>query len=499
MSKIVASASTLLARSEEANLVYLVHRPASHRSFPDTHVFPGGKVDETDGKLPFVGSYDPSLSSAYGAAARELFEETGVLLSRPLPAPERRAEVEALREVLDQGKVPFAEVLRRLEVKLDADRLIPLGEKTTPPFAQLRFRNRFFMVYLPPGQEPVFGAGEHDAGDWVAADEAVARFEAGSMNLAPPVLLLLEAWGKEPAREASRILAGFSDATFADRAARIRFSPQVILFPGKTPTLPPATCTNTYIVGQDRLLVVDPATDDPVDREKLAGLLEELLAEGRRIEALVLTHHHEDHVGAVHFLHERFGAPVWAHPATFDRLPGYPRDRSLRDGDTIDLGEGGRIAVLHTPGHARGHVCLHQERFGALIAGDMISTLSTIVIDPPEGDMTDYLLSLERLSRLPATVLYPAHGPPAPQPPVVLAKYIAHRRQREDKLVTALGGEGRGPQDLDQLVTVVYDDVPPEVHPIAKRSLLAGLQKLEREGRARSAGGTGWVAAGGAD
>jgi glyoxylase-like metal-dependent hydrolase (beta-lactamase superfamily II) len=123
----------------------------------------------------------------------------------------------------------------------------------------------------------------------------------------------------------------------------------------------------------------------------------------------------------------------------------------------------------------------HDQASGALLAGDMVSTLSTIVIDPPEGDMARYLGSLERLRALGPRTVYPAHGPPAPDGPAKLAEYLAHRREREEKVLAALASPGT----LAEVTARAYDDTPPAVHPIAERSCLASLEKLRAEGRAR--------------
>ena len=154
-------------------------------------------------------------------------------------------------------------------------------------------------------------------------------------------------------------------------------------------------------------------------------------------------------------------------------------DRLLVDGEVLTLGPM-RWRVLHTPGHAQGHVCLYDEASRAAVVGDMVAGFGTIVIDPPEGDMTDYLAQLRRLEALPVTTLYPSHGPAIPDGPGKLAEYIQHRMWREEKVLAALTVEG---VTLELLVPRAYDDVNAFVLPIAERSTLAILGKLERDGR----------------
>jgi glyoxylase-like metal-dependent hydrolase (beta-lactamase superfamily II) len=157
------------------------------------------------------------------------------------------------------------------------------------------------------------------------------------------------------------------------------------------------------------------------------------------------------------------------------------------DGDIIDLGlapdgsDTWGLTVVHTPGHSPDHLCFLDNRYHAAIVGDMVSTVSTIVIDPPEGHMATYLSSLEKLCALPLRMLYPAHGAPHPDGRRLLRQYLAHRRQRENLIITALK-KRITTTTPESLLPEVYADVDPAMYPIAARSLLAGLIKLEEEG-----------------
>jgi glyoxylase-like metal-dependent hydrolase (beta-lactamase superfamily II) len=264
-------------------------------------------------------------------------------------------------------------------------------------------------------------------------------------------------------------------------AQRIDFQEHLLLYPLRTPTLLPATHTNCYVVGDRDLWVVDPGSPYPEEQERLAGALDDLAAQGCTVREIWLTHHHADHVGGLRALWERLRVPVRAHPRTADRvdMPCVP----TQDGDLL----AGRWRALHTPGHARGHLCFFDERTGALLCGDMVSGLSTIVIDPPEGDMAEYLRQLGRLRDLGPRVLYPAHGTAIPDAVGKLEEYLDHRRMREAKVLGALPGT------LYEVTTRAYDDTPVLLHPVAARSCLASLEKLEREGRAARRGDR-WVA-----
>lgn len=254
----------------------------------------------------------------------------------------------------------------------------------------------------------------------------------------------------------------------------------------RTPTIPPATATNLMIVGCSRLALVEPATPYADERRVLDDVLEALAAEGRRVERLVITHHHVDHVGDVERLRQRLGVPVHAHPLTAERLP-WPVDHLLDDGDELELGEGVALRAVHTPGHAPGHLVLLEPASGIAHAGDMVAGEGTILVDPDDdGDMALYLASLRRLGELGARALVPAHGPVLRDPRAVVEHYVRHRLAREAKVLAAIDA---GAEDERELLARAYDDTPRQLWPLAARSLEAHLRKLEGDGAIEREGG----------
>jgi glyoxylase-like metal-dependent hydrolase (beta-lactamase superfamily II) len=234
-----------------------------------------------------------------------------------------------------------------------------------------------------------------------------------------------------------------------------------------------------------RRVIVDPA---PLGEDGALALALEVEALGAAVEEIWLTHHHHDHIGGAAFLAARWGASVRAHPATMDRLPELSFGEPLLDGDHEILG-GEDWEVLHTPGHARGHLAFRARTSRTLVAGDLVAGQGTVVIDPPEGDMADYLETLGRLAVGGVGVVIPAHGPAMMDGEAALLQVIAHRQAREGQVLGALIGRTRG-RALD-LVPEVYPEVPSFWHGLAARQVLAHLLKLEGEGRVRRLGSDG--------
>jgi ribonuclease/clavin/mitogillin len=254
----------------------------------------------------------------------------------------------------------------------------------------------------------------------------------------------------------------------------------------KARPLPPATHTNAYLVGEREMVLIDPASADPDELDPLFTLIEMLRSEGRRLKLILLTHHHSDHVAGAHAVQKRWRAPIAAHAETARHVHA---DRLLGDGDHVTLAPGlgdWDLRVLHTPGHAPGHLCFLHERTRSLFCGDLIpGGRGTVIIDPPEGDMAAYLASLGRLLDEPIETLFPAHGSPQGAALRRVRGLIEHRMKRESQVLAALT---ELPEQLPALVERAYRDTPSELWAYAERSLLAHLLKLEADGQAAREG-----------
>ena len=260
----------------------------------------------------------------------------------------------------------------------------------------------------------------------------------------------------------------------------------ILQVPLETPTKLPATHTNAYLVGNQKLYLIDPSPSDPSEQEKLWKLLDEAIAEGRALEGILLTHDHPDHIGAVEETLRRYKIPIYAHRLAAKSLPQIDFSDFLEHGQELELGPspegapGWKLKVYHLPGHAPGHLVFQETCYQAVIVGDLISTLSSILIDPRDGHLATYIESLHFLESVTQGHLYPGHGSPTPEGRLIVQRTIGHRQKRERRLLEALD---HSPQMLDAILPKVYVKIDRRVAKYAKRSLLSGLIKLVEEGR----------------
>jgi endoribonuclease LACTB2 len=272
-------------------------------------------------------------------------------------------------------------------------------------------------------------------------------------------------------------------------AVQTRTAGAVSAFAARTPTLPPATHTNSYALGTREVLLVEPATPYVEEQREWLDWARSFTTAGRKLVGLFATHHHPDHIGGLADIARELNVPIYMHSATAD-LCGQNEYRALADGDVLVLDAPSpiRITFLHTPGHAPGHLCAYLPEEEVLLCGDMMAEVGSILIAPGDGNMAEYLVQLERLGALLAHTALPAHGAPIP---AANARYLAlkaHRLRREDKVLQRLCDITRHATaangcTLHALLHAAYDDVQPALLPFAELSLRAHLEKLECEAR----------------
>lgn len=419
-----SAAAVILVRETPELEVFWVRRAPQMAFQGGFHAFPGGQLDP-----------DEDIKAC---AARELLEEVGV--------------------------------------RIDPNTLRDVGRWVTPALAPRRFDTCFFLTKCPPHEEARVMTGEHDLGEWIRPGDAVAQWMDGRILMAPPVLYAIRCLSAGLDAIEGRMKA--VPWAHGEPTTEIEMRPGLVLVPLRTPTLPPATHTNCYVIGRDEAVVIDPAS--PYADEQ--AILDRVLA-NRNIREIWLTHLHRDHVSGANHLKKQRGVKIAAHPITLRDLEGFVEvDRVFAPDELLELPgtPGWRLRVIHTPGHARGHVCVFEENTGSLITGDLMAGLGTVVIDPPEGHMATYLDSLKRMQELPLSALFPAHGPVMANPKQKIQAYIDHRLDREAKILAAWVDGVREPSAI---VGKVYTDVSPAMYGLAERSVIAHLEKLREDGK----------------
>jgi glyoxylase-like metal-dependent hydrolase (beta-lactamase superfamily II) len=235
--------------------------------------------------------------------------------------------------------------------------------------------------------------------------------------------------------------------------------------------------TNQYVVGKESVAVIDVALSAD---SNLDGILEQAEAMGaKRIEKILLTHIHADHCGGAVALKKRSGAKLGIHRSRAGYLGG--EDFQYSDNDRISFGDGD-LHVLHTPGHESGHCCFYEAGERVLFTGDNILGYGTAVIRPPDGNMTEYLKSLERLLDYNIDLILPGHGPMVGKPQAKIKEYIEHRLMREKQVLEALR---RDRNTIGGITEMIYVDVSTPLKRVAEFSVQAHLEKLVREGRVK--------------
>lgn len=517
------AATILLLRDTADGPQVLMTRRSPTASFgPGAHVFPGGALDARDAsprarELAHARDDQDDEILAYAtAAAREAFEELGILLVR---GRGDAASIAALARRLDRRHhADLFEQIAAHQLRLALDEVHWLSHWITDSDLPKRFDTRFFVARMPEHQQPLADEREQFEPVWVTPAEGLVRHAEGTFSMMYPTVhtlrrlrsfgsvdAILDDTRRQPKVKVSLTRGGlrrgrlerFGEADLpygelelvapdgstghsldwqSERAVPLLRHVHRLTAPNPGRMTGPGT--NTYMVGAPGdWLVIDPGPDDAAHVDRIAAFV------GNGLRSIVCTHAHPDHAPGARPLQRRTGARILGRPSgpRFNPAWTFRPDETLEDGARITVGDS-TLRVLHTPGHAEHHICLLLEEDGLLFSGDHILCGSTTVVDPPDGDMRAYVTSLERLAAEPFDFVLPAHGHVISRAKTEIARLIAHRMTREAKVVAALDTLGGG--TLDELVTLAYDDVDPILHPVAKRSLTAHLLKLRDERRA---------------
>lgn len=499
MSEPKDASAIILVRDDQ---VLLAQRNPKLSFLGGWHAFSGGKLDQSDSDIEVRNCQDPELARFIVCAVRELFEEVGILLVRNGDKLTKGQRV-SLHDDLISGRSSFKEILDDWGLWIEAEDFHYTGFWTTPKFSPVRFKTRFFMANCPPKQIPYPAITELQNIEFIMPNDALKLWERGEIIISPPVLISLQELAKIHRDE------GVGKDNLFDNSASLRLCGKILLeksekcdgvidslevnsrhivMPLKTPTLPPATHTNCFIAGRKEFIVIDAASADVEEQSKLHHLVDELIERGGICREIIVSHLHNDHHGGEialqkHLKEKGFDVPVAAHKLTAEKIPQIKFDKFIEEGDVYHLrdkdGQIFQLQTLHTPGHARGLLNFYDRELGFLISTDNVVGAGTVVIAPPEGDMTDYLNTLERLKKLPDLKhLCGSHGSAIFDAKARIEEYISHRLEREKQVIKALR-EGAG--TAEEIVEKIYLDLNPKLIPLAIASVSAHLAKIEAE------------------
>ena len=533
------AATLILLRDGDAGPeIFMLKRSPTAAFVANAYVFPGGGLDATDHKAlgRVHGLSEAEANRRLGveagglaywvAAVRECFEEAGILLAAdesgaPID-PERADALSVHREAVNAGMLGFGDLLERERLLIHAQDIAYFSHWITAPGRPRRFTARFFVARSPLDQHGSHDDTETVASEWVRPQVALDRCAKGEIELVHPTRISLTDLAPFPTADAAFAFASSRIDIEADascwatgkdgRKLFRRNDPPYAethwcdpeeagdtcydLVPGvpkkldkhvtriiaPNPGMMTGPGTNSYLVGSNELAVIDPGP-------AIDSHIEALLAAGAgKIKWILCTHTHKDHSPAARRIKEATGAMVIGRPAPqgSSQDQEFAPDRVLDHGEKIEFG-GLTLRAIHTPGHASNHLCYLIEETRMLFTGDHVMQGSTVVINPPDGDMLAYLASLEMLLSEDVAILAPGQGYLIGRPHKEVSRLIAHRLAREAKVVAAM--QKLGAATLEELVPAVYDDVSPKLFPVAARSLTAHLDKLAAERRASESAG----------
>lgn len=430
------------------NQLLMIERQFQLKAFPGYWAFPGGKVDPGDEALaPQHEPVKQQDARLMGAVQREIKEELGIDLAAALA----------------NGTV----------VAIDY-----LGLALTPDFNPQRFSTHFFKLTLKHELPLTVDEGEISSARWSSAQSFIDQYEKGDLLCVPPALQVLKALALDPKSRQVPALAFTYDQAHDVPMIESLFGIRQLM--PLSNTLPPASRTNSFIIGDHRKLLLDPS---PKDEAELAKFLH--VANRIGIDAIFLTHHHSDHHQFAPEIAHRYKLPIILSQDTHQRLTMKDPDYFLglkvievQEGDEVTTWLGHSVKVYEVPGHDEGQLALAPENLAWFIAGDLFQGIGTVVIGGDEGDMAKYMRTLERIIALAPKVLFPSHGIGLGGTHI-LQKTLEHRKLREEQ-VRGLSQSGKS--DLE-ILQDLYPDIPLALHPYALMNIHAHQKKLKHEGK----------------
>lgn len=445
MSKIVDAVSIILTFNEE---IFIIQRQNFLKAFPGYWAFPGGKVESDDEKHSIDENHFKAMNQRLiGAVVREAQEELGINLP----------------ELYKKGEVLAWDFL---------------GLATTPDFNPLRFATYFFKIALKNKPRFVIDTNEAQFAEWMKAEELLHRYNHGEVLAVPPVIKTIQELGKDiKLQEIKDLNFSFDSENEVPFIENLKGMIQIMPLSN---TLPPATRTNAFLIGDQFKLIIDPSPKDEAEYLKFKTTLSHFV-----VSAIFITHHHPDHHQFSPRLARELKIKLILSQYTFDRLiqkdPEYFSGVQIefaKDGDHLTSWLGRPVHVYAVPGHDEGQLALAPDNMNWFLAGDLFQGVGTVVVGGPEGDMKKYCDTLAKVIAFNPKVVFPSHGIGLGGPNI-LQKTLEHRLMREKQVLEA-HQKGATPEEMLQ---EIYAEVPQKLWPYALENINKHLDKLRGEGR----------------
>jgi ribonuclease/clavin/mitogillin len=445
MSSIIDAVSIVLTCGDE---IFAIQRQNFLKAFPGYWAFPGGKVEAGDEKLAGNNDLSKNLDQRlWGALVREAEEELGVNFN----------------EVAAAGGI---------------DKINFLGLAVTPDFNPFRFATYFFKIQLKAKLNFVIDRNEARIAKWMSAEELLHQYDKGFILAVPPVIKVIETFGKDPHTESIPDLNfQYDNEKFVPYIESLKSVRQIMPL---SHTLPPAVRTNAFLIGDGKnpKILIDPSPQDDLEYDKFLRTIKIF-----GVDQILITHHHPDHYERSNKLALELNVPILLSSFTFDKIlsknPAYfngIETSFLREGDVITQWLGRDVKIIEVPGHDEGQLAVAPEDMSWFLAGDLFQGIGTVVIGGDEGDMAKYFKTLERVIKLSPKVVFPSHGIGLGGVSII-EKTLEHRKMRENQ-IKEFHLQGLKPEEM---LDKIYADVPQKLWPYAMENIQKHLIKLKAE------------------
>ncbi len=424
--------------------VYFIKRQNFLPVFPGYYGTPGGKVEENDrNDRPWFKSDDRIDNKIYNALIREVKEELG-----------------------------FDLISEHRSIVLSIDYI---GMAITPEFNPYRFENYYFLIELTEKFNFKLDLNEAEFGEWIRPKDLISKFNNGGILAVPPAILLLKRLAENiNSKEVINLNLDFEPSINVPSIESLKGVRQLLPMSN---TFPPANRTNSFIIGDDGFdkFLIDPSPKNEEELQKFIHTIDKI-----RFNKILITHHHPDHYEYANFIAKKYNCPIYLSEYTYKKIGiGYFDGivvNFLKEGDIITKSIGEDVVVYEVPGHDEGQIGLAPKNLNWFLVGDLIQTIGTVAILPPEGDMKKYFDTLSRIIEMRPKNIIPSHG-------IIvggvekLCETLNHRKAREEEIKNLL----KKNYTIDQIVENIYPDLALNLVSYAKRTVLAHLKKIEEE------------------